>query len=195
MRTFAFALLALTGCDTSTPINTDAGVLADARPDAVADATPALDSANDTQTQDTATDSGLDSASNDARADAGGVIGDTFALTSQNRLISFTRLSATVQSSVAVSGIGAGETAVGIDFRAQNRQLYVLTRDTTGAAKLYAVDTNTGAVDASPLTLTGATLATSAMYSIDFNPAADALRIVGTNGDNFRANLTSNAFV
>ena len=72
-----------------------------------------------------------------------------------------------------------------IDFRANNSLLYGLSVSGT-TFNLYTISTANGA--ASFITsLTGVAASGAATtYDIDFNPSANALRIVGDNGDNFR---------
>ena len=42
---------------------------------------------------------------------------DTFAITSMNRLVSFSRTSPAIRNPVTIMGLAAGETIVGFDFR------------------------------------------------------------------------------
>src|SRR5690348_3325125 len=44
-----------------------------------------------------------------------------------------------------ITGLGAGETLVGADFRPATGQLFALTRDAAGAGKLYTINVNTAA--------------------------------------------------
>ena len=90
-----------------------------------------------------------------------------------------------------LTGIGAGETVVGIDERPKTGALYAVTKGGGGEGRAYVVDPATGAASlafalvqagtATPVLLTGAT------FGVDFNPAADALRIIGDDGQNLRA--------
>lgn len=88
-----------------------------------------------------------------------------------------------------VTGLRSGEKLVGIDFRPRDGELYgVGSKDDD--AVLYRIDTDTGAatVVAPLVTVAGAPVVLSGeQFGVDFNPAADALRIVSDNGQNLRA--------
>lgn len=112
------------------------------------------------------------------------------ALTSDNRLVSFA-LNApnTLTSSIGVTGLGAGETLVGIDFRPKDGLLYGLTN----GARLYTIDPSTGAatlraaLSADPADSTAPFVGlTGTVFSVDFNPVADRLRVISDNGLNLR---------
>src|SRR5258705_12461212 len=45
---------------------------------------------------------------------------------------------------VLISGLGPGESVVGLDFRPANGKLYALTKDGAGTGSLYSVDRITG---------------------------------------------------
>jgi hypothetical protein len=111
-------------------------------------------------------------------------------LTSGNRLLAFDpRSPNTITSNVAVSGLGAGETLVGIDFRPRDGLLWGLT----GAGRLYTIDAGTG-VATLRATLTADPADTTLPFtglsgtvtSVDFNPAADRLRVITSTGQNLR---------
>lgn len=109
-------------------------------------------------------------------------------LTSANELVTFdTATPGTASTPVAVTGLGASEDLVGIDFRPATGQLFGL--GDTG--QLYTINTTTGAATAlgSPLTITGTT------FGFDFNPTVDRIRIVSDTDDNLRANPNNGALV
>ncbi|HET9505265.1 MAG TPA: DUF4394 domain-containing protein [Hymenobacter sp.] len=98
-----------------------------------------------------------------------------------------------------ITGITAGQVLVGIDYRPNNGQLYGLGYNAaTGATQLYtlapgASGTATVAtpVNTTPLTLNlgnANTGPSSKRIGFDFNPAADRIRVVSTNGRNYRLN-------
>jgi hypothetical protein len=112
---------------------------------------------------------------------------DVVGLTSDGRLICFKeRRPDKAQPIGTISGLTGGDTAlVGIDFRVQDGMLYgvgnaggVYTIDTTSAA---ATLVNTLTVPLSPGTF----------FGVDFNPAADRLRIVSDAGLNLRHNVNA----
>jgi hypothetical protein len=121
-------------------------------------------------------------------------------------LLAFDTATPTQVSTTAITGITAGETLVGIDFRPQNGQLYGLgVNGAADTATLYAISTRTGTaavVGAAPSTITftnavgGGTTdlpdpATTG-YGFDFNPAADRIRVVA-GSLNFRVNPNNGA--
>lgn len=105
-----------------------------------------------------------------------------YGLDAQGRLVTFgTDNAADSVKRTAITGLGAGETLVDLDVFNRDGNLYGLT-DT---GKLYQVDTQTGAL----------TLNTSgnlgAPRVIDFNPAAERLRVFSTGDMNYRLTPTT----
>ena len=82
--------------------------------------------------------------------------------------------------SMKVSGIN-GKIA-GIDVRPADGMLYALGVDGT----IYTVDTAGKATMKSKM---DTVLAANAMATVDFNPAADRLRVIGSDGTNLRVNV------
>ncbi len=78
-----------------------------------------------------------------------------------------------------VTGLGTGESIVGIDFRPATGQLYGLS--STG--KLYVIDTGSGAATA--VGGSGATLNGSS-FGFDFNPTVDRIRVTSNANQNLR---------
>lgn len=94
-----------------------------------------------------------------------------------------------------ISGIGAGESIFGLDFRPADGRLYALTVDDVAVGRLYRVERSTAAATflctlaADPSDLTNPfTSLSGGPFEIDFNPQADRLRVVGAGGANFRVN-------
>lgn len=119
-----------------------------------------------------------------------------FGLTTTNRIVTFNSafpLFAT--SSAPVTGLSAGERLIGIDRRPKTGVMYGVGKSGT-TARLYTLDTSSGAATL-VATLVGAPTATAARgpaivlsgteFGFDFNPVADALRIVSDTGQNLRA--------
>jgi hypothetical protein len=110
-----------------------------------------------------------------------------YGLTSTNSLVRFAKLGEVVPGPV-ITGLGAGETVVGIDFRPLNGELYAVARNATNGGRLYTVNTVSGA--ASPVMLSGPALILNGDVGVDFNPAAasgvNALRIVTSDEQNYR---------
>lgn len=92
-----------------------------------------------------------------------------------------------------ISGIVAGHTLRGIDFRPADGQLYAIS-SAGSAAQLYTIDTSTGVATAvgPALTLTGNT---SARISLDFDPVTDELRVVTGTGQNYRVNADTGTLI
>ncbi len=86
-----------------------------------------------------------------------------------------------VVKSWKIQGI-AGK-VVGIDVRPADQQLYALAED----GVVYTVDTKTG--KATMKVKLERMLAKGVWATVDFNPAADRLRIIGNDGMNLRANV------
>ena len=99
----------------------------------------------------------------------------------------------TVTSIGAVSGVVAGQTLRGVDFRPSDGQLYAMS-SSGAAAQLYTINLATGAATAigAGLTLTGNT---STRISLDFNPVANALRVVTGGGQSYRVNANTGALI
>jgi hypothetical protein len=109
-----------------------------------------------------------------------------FGLTDDNRIVRFNSDTPNkVQHSFTVQGLQGGETLVGIDVRPANDTLYAV--GTTN--RIYQVNPVTGATRAafgpfSPPPLAGTS------FGVDFNPVADALRIVSDAEQNLRIPFT-----
>lgn len=127
--------------------------------------------------------------------------GDTFALTSANRLISFNRTQPTLRrTSVDITGLATGESVVGIDIRPSDNMVYGLVNG-GAAARVVTINPSTGAVTA-VVTLAAAagddnpyTALDGANFGVDFNPVPNALRVVSDTGQNLRINLTTGAAI
>lgn len=104
-----------------------------------------------------------------------------------------------VISSTAITGLTAGDTIVGTDFRPANGLLYALARAADGTGRLYTIDVNTAvatlaatlAADPSS-TFTGLT---GTQYDVDFNPTVDRLRVLSNTGQNLRVNPATGATI
>ena len=116
-----------------------------------------------------------------------------FAIDTANNLFSFDSASPmTITASHVITNLDAGESLLGIDFRPATGDLYAL--GSTG--RLYTINTATGA--ATPGDLLAADPAdasdpftglTGGNFGIDFNPAADRLRVVSGTDQNLRINV------
>lgn len=106
-------------------------------------------------------------------------------LTSDNRLVCFNEYSPQEARSINfVSNLSGGDTfLIGIDFRVQNRLLYGVGN----AGGVYVLDTSNAV--ATLVNRLSVTLDGSTSYGVDFNPAADRLRITSSKGQNLRHNV------
>ncbi|MGI9076067.1 MAG: DUF4394 domain-containing protein [Gemmatimonadaceae bacterium] len=103
-----------------------------------------------------------------------------------NNLIAFGALTpGTRISQVAITGLAAGETIIGIDFRPANDSLYAVS----SASRLYTINVTTGVV--TPVNGGALTAALSGTaFGVGFNPQADRLRIHTNTEQNLRVNQT-----
>jgi hypothetical protein len=85
--------------------------------------------------------------------------------------------------SKAITGLGSGETVLGIDFRPATGQLLALG----STSRLYILNTSTGAATAIG-TAPFATLLNGTSFGMDFNPTVDRVRVVSNTGQNLRLN-------
>ncbi|OON66925.1 DUF4394 domain-containing protein [Hymenobacter sp. CRA2] len=120
-----------------------------------------------------------------------------YALNTNNTLLSFySGTPGYINTAVALSGVTAGQTIVGTDFRPNTGQLFGLGYDaaTSGAnTQLYTIDPGTGVATAVGaairLELGGAT----DNIGFDFNPTVDRIRVTSTNRANLRLNPNNGA--
>ncbi|MDP9142956.1 MAG: DUF4394 domain-containing protein, partial [Pseudomonadota bacterium] len=120
---------------------------------------------------------------------------DTYALTSNNRLVGFARAAPDIQSAVTISGLQSGETLLGIDIRPAGTPAgQIIALGSSG--RLYAVNPDSGAATlkstlAADPTDTSAPFTTlgDGNFGVDFNPLVDRLRVVSDSGLNLRINV------
>ncbi len=105
---------------------------------------------------------------------------NAFGVTSSNQLIRFNSSSPSAVTTVgSISGLLAGETVVGIDFRPLTGELFAVTN----GSRLYVINKTTAAAT-SPRSLSVALAGTT--FGVDFNPTVDRIRIVSNTGQNLR---------
>ena len=121
-----------------------------------------------------------------------------YALSGSN-LVSFDPSNPTVGNTIAITGLTAGETLVGIDFRPQNGLLYGLgVNAANDTATLYVISTRTGVATkvggGIALVDSGGSVDLPAGdYGFDFNPTTDRVRVTTDTGLNFRINPNTGA--
>ncbi|WP_208278388.1 DUF4394 domain-containing protein [Massilia oculi] len=118
-------------------------------------------------------------------------------LSDDNRLLGFKVASPNIiDNNIAITGLAGGETLVGIDVRPKDGMLYGLT----STARLVTIDPATGAATVKA-TLSADAADTTAPYTamqgttfaVDFNPAADRLRVISDSGQSLRINVDTGA--
>jgi hypothetical protein len=123
--------------------------------------------------------------------------GDAVMLTASNKLVSINLdTPGALRTSVAVTGLQAGEVLLGIDYRPADGNLYGIGN----SGRIYTLNATTGAAtlkstltaDAADLTAPYTTLE-GTEFGVDFNPAADRLRVVGNLGQSLRINVDTGA--
>ncbi len=126
------------------------------------------------------------------------IYGITDFLGAAQQLIAFDSATpATVTPIGFISGLASNQTLTGIDFRPSNGKLYAIgiaAVSVTDTMQLFTVDVATAA-----LTPVGSGIAISSTadprFSIDFDPVADVLRVVTSNGANYRVNPDTGALI
>ena len=100
----------------------------------------------------------------------------------------------TFTATVPITGLGAGQTLVGLDSRPNTGQLFAVGYNPTGTVvQLYTLNPTTGllATVGGPLILNLGP--TTNRIGFDFNPTVDRIRLTGGNGSNFRLNPNNGA--
>lgn len=114
-----------------------------------------------------------------------------YAVDAANNLVTFGALTPGRRIGIrSITGLAAGETIVGIDFRPATDSLYAVS----SASRLYTIDVAPGA--AAPVgggTFTPAIVGTS--FGVGFNPQVDRLRIHTDAEQNLRVNQTASPLV
>jgi hypothetical protein len=87
---------------------------------------------------------------------------------------------------VAITGLAAGESLVGLDYRPLTRALVGVTSQN----RLVTLNADTGA--ATPLSTLSVPLSGTS-FGVDFNPVPDRLRVVSDTGQNLRINVDNGA--
>ena len=111
-----------------------------------------------------------------------------YAVDSTNNLLRFeTATPGTIDATTPITGLEAGETIRGIDFRPSTAQLYALG----STSRLYVINTANG--QATAVGSPGAFTLDGSSFGFDFNPVADRIRVVGVADQNLRLNPDTGA--
>lgn len=111
----------------------------------------------------------------------------------------------TIQATTAITGLIAGDTIIGTDFRPSNGQFYgVGVNDAANSLQVYTINPFTGAATAvfGPIQLVD-NIGGAASWGVDFNPVSDRIRVVndlasdgaGGNANNIRLHPDTGALV
>ncbi|MGB3767274.1 MAG: DUF4394 domain-containing protein, partial [Phormidesmis sp.] len=111
------------------------------------------------------------------------------ALTGDDKLIAFDT-NRPGQNTTKIDITGTDAPLLGIDIRPSNGQIYGITTANT----IYTIDPKTGAAT-QVSKLVGASFEGTNVSGFDFNPAADRLRLVGDNDQDFRINVETGAVI
>lgn len=104
-----------------------------------------------------------------------------FGLTGAGGLVTFLSNDPTTVTTVAatVTGLGAGESIVGMDIQPATGRLFAVTIDGSDNGRVYTINKSTGA--ATVVTTTPFALGAAAKFGVDFNPVPNAIRIVSSD--------------
>lgn len=92
-----------------------------------------------------------------------------------------------------VTGVTAGQSLLGMDFRPATKELFAFGYDATLMNyQLYTINTASGAATAVNAAAVSLPLDT-ALVGFDFNPTVDRIRLVGAGGENYRLNPNDGA--
>ncbi|WP_293392657.1 DUF4394 domain-containing protein [Nevskia sp.] len=132
----------------------------------------------------------------------GGISLNVYALTTDNRLLSFSQtgnvLAPNTATDLTITGTVSGEQLLGMDFRPANGLLYAVS----SLNQIYVINTSTGLATLSSVLAANpadtvpplyTTLPAGAIAGVDFNPVPDRLRVVDSTGSNLRINVATGA--
>jgi hypothetical protein len=118
-----------------------------------------------------------------------------YALADANLIRFSSATPSTIDATVPITGIVAGDVLHGIDVRPATGQLYGMGVNSTpnpDTLRLYVIDRATGQATAVTIGAVNAT-GNASRYSIDFNPASDRVRVIDDTGGNQRLNPNNGA--
>lgn len=110
------------------------------------------------------------------------------AATAANAFVHFDSAAPEGTDVVAITGLGVGESVVGLAYRPLGGNLYALT----SAGSLYVVNRITGVAT---LAFANVAVLSGTKFSMSFNPVVDRLRVVSDSGQNLRINPSTGALV
>ena len=108
-------------------------------------------------------------------------------LTDDGRLVSFeTRYPKDIDVIGQITGLAGDTEVIGIDYRVQNELLYAVG----DAGGIYTVSPDTAVATKVAQT---SIVPSGASFGVDFNPAADRLRVISDTGQNLRIDVSTGA--
>ncbi|MDP3355301.1 MAG: DUF4394 domain-containing protein [Polaromonas sp.] len=112
------------------------------------------------------------------------------AVTASNKLLKFNAgRPGHILATLNITGLQAGETLLGIDYRVAKDQLYALG----SSGRLYTLNEDTAA--ASVVGMPFAVTLEGTQFGFDFNPTVDRIRVVSNTGQNLRLHPDTGAVV
>ncbi|MDP1739812.1 DUF4394 domain-containing protein [Polaromonas sp.] len=112
------------------------------------------------------------------------------AVTASNKLLKFNAgRPGHILATLNITGLQAGETLLGIDYRVAKDQLYALG----SSGRLYTLNEDTAA--ASVVGMPFAVKLEGTQFGFDFNPTVDRIRVVSNTGQNLRLHPDTGAVV
>lgn len=112
------------------------------------------------------------------------------AVTASNKLIKFNAgQPGRILATLSISGLQAGETLLGVDYRVSKDQLYALG----SSGRLYTLNEDTGA--ATVVGMPFSVKLDGTQFGFDFNPTVDRIRVVSNTGQNLRLHPDTGAVV
>jgi len=116
---------------------------------------------------------------------------DLVGVTQYNRVVSFNHgAPGTFETSVAISGLAAGESVVAVDYRPSDGKLYALG----SAGAIYLLDWRTGKLSAhAQLSGSGSSALDGNVFDIDFTADGSSLHVVSDAGQHLAVNPETGA--
>ena len=112
------------------------------------------------------------------------------AVTASNKLLKFNAgRPGRILTTLNITGLQAGDTLLGIDYRVAKDQLYAL--GSTGRLYILNEDTAVASVVGMPF----AVKLDGTHFGFDFNPAVDRIRVISNSGQNLRLHPDTGAVV
>lgn len=108
-----------------------------------------------------------------------------YAVSQKNLVVFQTGVPSGIMQSTEITGLGVGESVVGIDLRPADQKLYLVTVDGSQTGRLYTLNPSSAAATfvailSQPLN--------GSFWGMDFSPVTDRIRLVSDSFQNLRVN-------